>query len=64
MRARICLLLLTPGVGVWAMASLANTVILTVGASDKYRTISAAVAAADADNDQSNYYDIRVAPGT
>ena len=64
MRARICLLLLTPGVGGWATAALANTVIVTVGASDEYRTISAAVAAADADNDQSNYYDIRVAPGT
>jgi hypothetical protein len=68
MRAPICLLLLTPGAGVWASAALANTVTLTVGASvgasDEYRTISAAVAAADADNDPSNYYDIRVVPGT
>jgi hypothetical protein len=64
MRAHICLLLLTPGIGAWATAALADTVILTVGASDEYRTISAAVSAADADNDPSNYYDIRVTPGT
>ena len=44
----------------------AETKILTVGTSgsSQYRTISAAVAAADADSNAQNYYDIQVAPGT
>lgn len=44
----------------------ADTRVLTVGASGnyQYRTISAAVAAADADSNANNYYDIEIAPGT
>ena len=44
----------------------AETEILTVGTSGnlQYQTISAAVAAADADNNTKNYYHIHVAPGT
>jgi hypothetical protein len=47
-------------------AAGAETKILTVGSSGnfQYRMISAAVAAADADSNPSNYYDIQVAPGT
>ena len=41
----------------------AANVILTVGPTGQYDTINAAVAAADADTDLNNYYDIRVAPG-
>ncbi len=49
-----------------AMPAGAGTKILTVGmsANVQYRTISAAVAAADADSDPNSYYDIQVAPGT
>src|SRR5438105_2680343 len=39
-------------------------IILAVGRSGQYRTISAAVAFADADTDLSHSYDIRVSPGT
>jgi pectin methylesterase-like acyl-CoA thioesterase len=44
----------------------AETKILTVGTSGsfQYRTISAAVAAADADGNAQNYYDIQVSSGT
>lgn len=38
--------------------------VLTVGPDGRYRTISAAVAAADADTNPSDYYVIKVAPGT
>src|SRR5438132_7735719 len=49
-----------------SVSSLAATapIILTVGPSGQYRTISAAVAFADGDTDLSHAYDIRVAPGT
>jgi hypothetical protein len=59
--------LLVCGAALGAAATLAeaDTKIVTVGSSGnfQYRTINAAVAAADADSDASNYYDIRVAPG-
>ncbi len=44
----------------------AGTITLTVGATGpyQYRTIGAAVAAANADSNANNYYDIHVAPGT
>src|SRR5690348_2576790 len=44
----------------------ADTRVLTVGVSSnyQYRTISAAVAAADADSNANNYYDIVITPGT
>ena len=64
MRARICLLLLTPAAVAMAPDALADTTILTVGAAGQYPTINAAVAAADADTNPSNYYDIQVMPGT
>src|SRR5215831_18952376 len=41
-----------------------GTTVLKVGPGTQYTTISAAVAAADADPDPSNYYDIQVLPGT
>jgi hypothetical protein len=49
-----------------AMPARAETKILTVGTSGnfQYRSISAAVAAADADGNPHSYYDIQVAPGT
>ena len=47
-----------------ARTALAGTVALSVGPSGLYRTISAAVAAADADTNASDYYVINVAPGT
>jgi pectin methylesterase-like acyl-CoA thioesterase len=48
------------------MPARAETKVLTVGTSGnfQYRTISAAVAAADADSNPNSYYDIQVAPGT
>jgi hypothetical protein len=64
MRARVCLLLLVPATGALATNALADTTTLMVGARGQYQTISAAVAAADADTDPSNYYDNQVAPGT
>jgi hypothetical protein len=39
-------------------------VVLQVGPGGQYQTISAAVAAADADGNPGNYYDIQVMPGT
>ena len=44
----------------------ADTRVLTVGVSGnyQYRSINAAVAAANADSNVNNYYDIEVAPGT
>ena len=47
-----------------AHAAFAATVSLSVGSGGLYRTISAAVAAADADTNASDYYIINVAPGT
>jgi hypothetical protein len=66
MLLRTGLLLLWAGFGVVATSACAGTITLTVGASGshQYRTISAAVAAANADTSVENYYDIQVAPGT
>lgn len=63
---RLSLLLLTAGVGalVTAGCAQANTIVLTVGTTGHYKTISSAVSAADADSNPGNYYDIQVAPGT
>jgi hypothetical protein len=63
MRTHICLVWLTVGLGTFATAALADTIILTVGPGG-YQTISAAVSAADADTNPSNYYDIQIMPGT
>jgi hypothetical protein len=41
-----------------------GTLVLTVGPSGQYQTISLAVSAANADTDPNNYYDIQVTPGT
>jgi hypothetical protein len=41
-----------------------GTVVLKVGPGGQYQTISAAVAAADADANLGNYYDVQVMPGT
>src|SRR5947208_16852771 len=53
-------------IGARTYAGTGSIKILSVGSSGdfKYRTISAAVAVADADSNPSNYYDIQVAPGT
>jgi len=45
-------------------AAVASNVVLSVGPSGLYHTISAAVAAADGDTNPSDYYTIAVAPGT
>ena len=60
------LLVCAAALGTAARPAGAETKILTVGPSGifQYRTISAAVAVADADNSAENYYDVRVAPGT
>jgi hypothetical protein len=42
----------------------ANKITLMVGPSGRYKTVSAAASAADADRNTENYYDIRVMPGT
>jgi hypothetical protein len=49
--------------GLGAVPAFANTVI-KVGPGGQYQTISAAVAAADADTDPNHYYVIAVMPGT
>jgi len=41
-----------------------GTIVLNVGPGGRYETISDAVAAADADTNPSNYYDVQVTPGT
>ncbi len=66
MRVRFSLLALTTGLGVFAAAAAAEagTVVLTVGPGGQYKTIAAAVAAADTHANTSDYYDIEVAPGT
>ena len=59
-------LLCGAALGVAARPAGADTRVLTVGASGnyQYRTINAAVAAADADSNANNYYEIEVTPGT
>src|SRR5712691_7785097 len=66
MPSKIGMLTLCVAVVVVAARADAGTITLTVGATGahQYRTISAAVAAASADSNTSNYYDIQVAPGT
>src|SRR5215472_10318585 len=46
------------------IAAIAGNVVLTVGPTSTYHTVSAAVAAADKDTTASNYYTIEVTPGT
>lgn len=60
------LLVCAAAFGTAARPAGAETKILTVGPSGifQYRTIGAAVAAADADSNPNSYYDIQVAPGT
>src|SRR6266478_3833755 len=60
------LLLFGAAFGTAATPAGAEIRILTVGSSGnyQYRTVSAAVAVANADTSASNYYEIRVAPGT
>jgi hypothetical protein len=41
-----------------------NTIVLKVGPGGQYQTISKAVAAADADTDLGNYYDLQIMPAT
>ncbi len=47
-----------------ALTATAGTIVLTVGPSQQFSTISAAINAANGDNSSSNYYVISVAPGT
>lgn len=63
MVVRLYLFTLLAGIGGFAAAAEANTIILTAGAGGQYKTVSAAVAAADADTNANDYYDIRVMPG-
>lgn len=63
MRLHHCLPLL--GVVLCSLAPRADAdIILTVGPVAEYRTVSAAVSAADADTNLNHYYTIDVAPGT
>jgi parallel beta helix pectate lyase-like protein len=66
LRIRAGLLLYGAASGIAATPAGADIRILTVGLSGdyQYRTISAAVDAADADTNAGNYYDVQVAPGT
>ena len=64
MRAKFYSFFLAFGLTACAMAARAQTVVLTVGPSGQYRTISGAVSVADADTDLSHYYDINIIPGT
>src|SRR6266480_645975 len=64
MRMRFYLAFLAATFGTLTNHASAANVILTVGPAGQYHTISAAVAAADADANLDNYYDIQVAPGT
>jgi hypothetical protein len=66
MRVAVKLLSLGAGLGLFAATAFAqvNTVVLTVGPGGQYQQISAAVAAADADTNLGNYYDIQIMPGT
>jgi hypothetical protein len=50
--------------GMASAAALAGTTVLTVGPSQQYPTIAAAVAAANGDTNPANEYVISVAPGT
>jgi hypothetical protein len=62
---RLHLYLLSAGlIGSLCAAQTWASTVLTVGPGGQYQTISAAVAAADADTNPSDYYIIEVAPGT
>jgi hypothetical protein len=61
---RVYLLSLIFGIGGFAVVAEANTIVLSVGSGGQYHTVSAAVAAANADGNASNYYDIQVMPAT
>src|SRR5947207_13992083 len=65
MRVRLYLLSLGATVGICAAAAAqTNTILLSVGPDGQYQKISDAAAAADADTNPGNYYDIQVMPGT
>jgi hypothetical protein len=64
MTIRIGVLLAMLVTGVTAVQVDAGTITLIVGPGGQYQSISAAVAAANADANPNNYYDIQVAPGT
>jgi hypothetical protein len=65
MRRSSCLLLVGFACGMLlTRGAVAGNVILTVGPSGIYHTVSAAVSAADADTNTNNYYTIEVIPGT
>ncbi|MGH7098848.1 MAG: hypothetical protein ACREE4_14460 [Stellaceae bacterium] len=59
-----CLIGAIPAFAQSVSSGSAQQTTLTVGAGGQYQTISAAVAAADADTDLNNYYVIDVMPGT
>lgn len=50
--------------GTTALTAAAGTIVLTVGPSQQFPTIAAAINAADRDNNSADYYVISVAPGT
>jgi hypothetical protein len=64
MKTRIGALLLGEMLCISAIPANAGIVTLIVGPGGQYQAISAAVAAANADTDSNDYYDIQVAPGT
>jgi hypothetical protein len=63
MRTRTILLLSAILLAIAAIEAKAENIILNVGPGQKFQKISAAVAAANLDNDLSHYYIIHVAPG-
>jgi hypothetical protein len=64
MRAQFYPCFLAFGLSAGAVTSRAETIVLTVGPAGQYRTVSAAVSAADADTDPSRYYNINITPAT
>ncbi len=52
------------GLGASALTADAGTIVLTVGPSQQFPTIAAAINAANRDNNSADYYVINVAPGT
>ena len=65
MHIRSCSLLLGATFGtLLTHSAIAGNVILSVGPTSLYHTVSAAVAVADADTNPGNYYTVAVAPGT
>lgn len=64
MHVRLYLLSIGVACGICAMPAFAGNIVIMVGPGGQYQTISAAVAAADADADPGNYYVVNVMPGT